>query len=306
MSINDRLINLLPGLAVMVKVVETGSFSAAARALHCMPSAVSRQISSLEASLELQLFVRTTRSLRLSEAGLTVAQYAQDMLAAARSASTVSALSAQPQGLIRLSAPKAFAKQVIQPLIGPFLRRYPEINLQLIVTDRPTDLLQEDIDLGIRITDQPPPSLVAKPLLVIQQILVASPAYLALRGTPDSPQQLSLHDCIYLGEHASDNRWLLQQGERSQSVAVHGRYIANNTEMRLAAALDDWGIASLPLFTARQALAEGRLQRVLADWELLTAYRGSAYLLYPPNRYLAPKLRVLIDYLEEQLQENKT
>jgi DNA-binding transcriptional LysR family regulator len=302
MSINDKLINLLPGLAVMVKVIETGSFSAAARALNCMPSAVSRQISSLEASLKLQLFVRTTRSLRLSEAGQTVAQYAQDMLAAARLASTVSAVNAQPQGLIRLSAPKAFAKQVIQPLVGDFLRLYPEINLQLIVTDRPTDLLQEDIDLGIRITDQPPLGLVAKPLQLIEQILVAAPAYLSARGIPHAPQDLSGHDCIYLGEHANDNRWVLQQGALSQSVVVQGRYIANNTEMRLAAALDAWGIASLPVFTAQAALAEGRLQRVLADWELLTAYRGSAYLLYPPNRYLAPKLRVLIDYLEAQLQ----
>jgi DNA-binding transcriptional LysR family regulator len=302
MSINDKLINLLPGLAVMVKVIETGSFSAAARALNCMPSAVSRQISSLEASLKLQLFVRTTRSLRLSEAGQTVAQYAQDMLAAARLASTVSAVNAQPQGLIRLSAPKAFAKQVIQPLVGDFLRLYPEINLQLIVTDRPTDLLQEDIDLGIRITDQPPLGLVAKPLQLIEQILVAAPAYLSARGIPNLPLDLSGHDCIYLGEHANDNRWVLQQGAHSQSVVVQGRYIANNTEMRLAAALDAWGIASLPVFTAQAALAEGRLQRVLADWELLTAYRGSAYLLYPPNRYLAPKLRVLIDYLEAQLQ----
>lgn len=302
MSINDKLINLLPGLAVMVKVIETGSFSAAARALNCMPSAVSRQISSLEASLKLQLFVRTTRSLRLSEAGKTVAQYAQDMLAAARLASTVSAANAQPQGLIRLSAPKAFAKQVIQPLVGPFLRLYPEINLQLIVTDRPTDLLQEDIDLGIRITDQPPLGLVAKPLQLIEQILVAAPAYLSARGIPNLPHDLSGHDCIYLGEHANDNLWVLQQGAHSQSVLVQGRYIANNTEMRLAAALDAWGIASLPVFTAQAALAEGRLQRVLADWGLLTAYRGSAYLLYPPNRYLAPKLRVLIDYLEAQLQ----
>jgi DNA-binding transcriptional LysR family regulator len=302
MSINDKLINLLPGLAVMVKVIETGSFSAAARALNCMPSAVSRQISSLEASLKLQLFVRTTRSLRLSEAGQTVAQYAQDMLAAARLASTVSAVNAQPQGLIRMSAPKAFAKQVIQPLVGDFLRLYPEINLQLIVTDRPTDLLQEDIDLGIRITDQPPLGLVAKPLQLIEQILVAAPAYLSARGIPNLPQDLSGHDCIYLGEHANDNRWVLQQGALSQSVVVQGRYIANNTEMRLAAALDAWGIASLPVFTAQAALAQGCLQRVLADWELLTAYRGSAYLLYPPNRYLAPKLRVLIDYLEAQLQ----
>ncbi|WP_295748894.1 LysR family transcriptional regulator [Undibacterium sp.] len=302
MSINDKLINLLPGLAVMVKVIETGSFSAAARALNCMPSAVSRQISSLEASLKLQLFVRTTRSLRLSEAGQTVAQYAQDMLAAARLASTVSAANAQPQGLIRLSAPKAFAKQVIQPMLGDFLRLYPEINLQMIVTDRPTDLLQEDIDLGIRITDQPPLGLVAKPLQLIEQILVAAPAYLSARGIPHAPHDLSGHDCIYLGEHANDNRWVLQQGALSQSVVVQGRYIANNTEMRLAAALDAWGIASLPVFTAQAALAQGRLQRVLADWELLTAYRGSAYLLYPPNRYLAPKLRVLIDYLEAQLQ----
>jgi DNA-binding transcriptional LysR family regulator len=181
------------------------------------------------------------------------------------------------------------------------LRRFPDISLQLIVTDRPTDLLQEDIDLAIRITDQPPQALVARHLLVIEQVLVASPPYLALHGIPGAPQELSRHACIYLGEHANDNRWVLQQDGQSQSVTVCGRYIANNTEMRLAAALDDLGIASLPFFSAEKALADGLLQRVLADWELLTAYRGSAYLLYPSNRYLAPKLRVLIDYLKTEL-----
>jgi len=266
-----------------------------------MPSAVSRQISHLETSLKVQLFVRTTRTLRLSEAGQSVAQYAQDMLAAAKSASTVSEQNSQPQGLIRLSSPKGFVKQVIQPLIGPFLRRYPDITLQIIVTDRPTDLLQEDIDLAIRITDQPPQGLIAKPLMFVEQVLVASGNYLTTHGTPAEPQELIEHDCIYLGEHASDNRWVFQKNQQTQTVTVHGRYIVNNTEMRLAAALDELGIASMPLFTAQEALADGRLHRVLPDWDLLTAYRGNAYLLYPPNRYLAPKLRVLIDYLQASL-----
>ncbi|MGL4994824.1 MAG: LysR family transcriptional regulator, partial [Deefgea sp.] len=182
MSTNDRLFALLPDLAVLVKVVESGSFSAAARALNCTPSSVSRQISRLEAALKVQLFVRTTRTLRLSEAGQSIAQHAADMLAAARAAAAVSDVRAAPQGWVRLSAPKAFSKQVIQPLLGAFLRQYPAVNVQLIVTDRLTDLLQEDIDLAIRITDQPPEGLIAKALMPIEQVLVASNGYLQQRG----------------------------------------------------------------------------------------------------------------------------
>ncbi|WP_027468520.1 LysR family transcriptional regulator [Deefgea rivuli] len=297
MSINDRLLALLPDLAVLVKVVESGSFSAAARGLNCTPSSVSRQISRLEAALNVQLFVRTTRTLRLSEAGQSIAQHAADMLAAARAAAAVSDVRAAPQGLVRLSAPKAFTKQVIQPLLSRFLQQYPAVNLQLIVTDRLTDLLQEDIDLAIRITDQPPEGLIAKALMPIEQVLVASSGYLQQRGIPQSPAELTQHDCIYLGEHANDNRWVLRQGDVSHSVVVSGRFVANHTEIRLAAALDDWGIASLPLFTAQAALADGRLTRALPNWQLQTAYQGMAYLLYPPNRYLAPKVQVLVDWL---------
>ncbi|MBM5574273.1 LysR family transcriptional regulator [Deefgea sp. CFH1-16] len=297
MSTNDRLLALLPDLAVLVKVVESGSFSAAARALNSPPSSVSRQISRLEAALKVQLFVRTTRTLRLTESGQAIVQHATDMLAAARAAVAVSEVRATPQGWVRLSAPKAFAKQVIQPVLGEFLRHYPEVNVQLIVTDRLTDLLQEDIDLAVRITDQPPEGFIAKALMPIEQVLVASSGYLQQRGTPQAPAELTQHDCIYLGEHANDNRWVLYQGETSHSVAVSGRFIANHTEIRLAAALDDWGIASLPHFTAQAALLDGRLTRVLPNWQLQTAYQGTAYLLYPPNRYLAPKVRGLVDWL---------
>ena len=186
MSINE----LLPDLAVLVKVVEAGSFSAAARELACTPSSVSRSCSRLEAALKVQLFVRTTRTLRLSEAGQSIAQHAQDMLTAARAAASVGDVRAAPQGLVRLSAPKAFTKQVIQPLLSAFLRQYPQVNVQLIVTDRLTDLLQEDIDLAIRITDHPPEGLIAKALLPIAQVLVASNGYLQQRGTPQAPAEL--------------------------------------------------------------------------------------------------------------------
>ncbi len=129
----------------------------------------------------------------------------------------------------------------------------------------------------------------------------ASPQYLKDHGTPQEPHDLKQHDCIFLGEDATDSRWQFRQGRQRVTVQVHGRYAANHTDVRLDTALQHLGIASLPDFTARQALADGRLAQVLPDWVFTTHYTGDAWILYLPTRHLAPKLRVFMTFLAERL-----
>jgi DNA-binding transcriptional LysR family regulator len=151
--------------------------------------------------------------------------------------------------------------------------------------------------LAIRITDAPPPGLAGRPLMTIRHLTCASPQYLTAHGTPTHPRDLAGHSCLYLGEDERDRRWRFQKEGDAVTVRVSGRYAANHSEVRLDGALSHLGIASLPEFTARQTLASGQLVSVLDDWAHLTDYAGTAWLLYPSNRYLPVKLRVWIDFL---------
>ena len=297
MSINSPLENL-PDMVVFARVVDVGSFSGAARQLGLTPSAVSRQVARLEGVLRVRLLERTTRKLRLTEAGSAAFTRCQALVAAAREVMALSdSQSATPRGLVRVSMPKAFGRQVVHPLMPAFLARYPEVDVQLIITDRTVDLFEESVDLAIRITDAPPPGLAGRPLTTIRHLVCASSQYLAAHGTPAHPRDLAQHSCLYLGEDDRDRHWRFQRGAEEVTVRVSGRYVANHSEVRLDGARQHLGIASLPEFTAREALARADLVTVLDDWEHKTDYAGTAWLLYPPNRFLAAKLRVWIDFL---------
>ncbi len=301
MRTNDKAA-LLPGMAVFVRVVEAGSFSAAARQLGTTASAVSRQIARLEQELSLRLLERTTRQLRLNEAGSEFYARCRAMLDAAEQALAIGErLMSRPHGLVRLSVPKAYGKFVISPLMPDFLRRYADVDVQLHISDQSPDLIEDGFDVLVKVTDQPPEGLAGKPLGPVRQLLCASPAYLQRHGTPQHPQELLRHSCMYLGENAGDNRWHFSNDEQQEVVTVRGRYISNHSEARLEAALGDIGITVLPQFTAAQALAEGRLREVLAQWRYTGSYQGAAWLLWRQNLHLPPKLRVLIDYLSETL-----
>lgn len=294
---NNPLENLTD-MAVFACVVDAGSFSAAARLLGVTPSAVSRQVARLEAALHVRLLERSTRKLRLTEAGSAAYSRCQTLVAAAREVMALSdTQSATPRGLVRISMPKAFGRQVIHPLMPAFLARYPEVDVQLIITDRVVDLFEEAVDLAIRLTDAPPPGLAGRPLMPVLHRVCASPNYLRTHGTPVHPRELAQHSCLYLGEDERDRHWRFRQGGDEVTVRVSGRYVANHSEVRLDGALQHLGLASLPDFTTRQALAGGQLVSVLDEWTHVTDYAGTAWLLYPPNRYLAPKLRVWIDFV---------
>ncbi len=302
MSINNSL-DSLPDMAAFARVVEAGSFSEAARQLGVTPSAVSRQVARLEGVLRVRLLERTTRKLRLTEAGTAAYTRCQTLVAAAREVLALSDTNtATPRGLVRISMPKAFGRQVVHPLMPAFLQQYPEVDVQLVITDRTVDLYEDAIDLAIRITDAPPPGLAGRPLMRIPHLACATPQYLAVQGMPSHPRELARHSCLYLGDVERDRHWRFRRAGDEVSVKVSGRYVANHSEVRLEGALNHLGIASLPEFTARASLARGDLVTVLSDWEHMTDYAGMAWLLYPPNRFLPPKLRVWIDYLADNVK----
>lgn len=304
MSTNQSLA-LMGEMAVFAKVVETGSFSEAARQLGSTPSATSRAVARLEKALGTRLLQRTTRKLRLSESGEQVHARCLDLVHAAQAVLATSGhFGAAPQGLLRVSVPKAVGRFLVHPHMAEFLALYPQIDVQLRLEDRYVDLIDEPVDLALRITDRPPPGLMGRPLCRIGHLLCATPAYLAAHGTPRHPHDLRQHSCIFLGEAPGDARWKFRRGGRTVSVDVRGRYAANHTGVRLDAVLHGLGIGSLPDFTARQALQQGRIVPVLADWQFLPFYSGPLWLLYPPTRHLPPKLRVFIDFLAERLAQD--
>ncbi|MGE8563350.1 MAG: LysR family transcriptional regulator [Acinetobacter bohemicus] len=306
MSTNQS-ISLLQEMAIFVKVVETGSFSETARQLGNTPSAISRAISRLERALGTRLLQRTTRKLRLSESGTQVYAYCLEMVNAAQAVIDNSGkFNSEPHGTVRISVPKAVGHYLLHPHIPEFLERYPKVDVQMLLEDKLIDFIDDEIDLAIRITNEPSLGLKGRKLIEIDHVIVATAEYLEKHGMPQQPQDLKEHQCIYLGEQASDSKWKFQKENKITSVSVKGRYSANHTGIRLDAALKHMGIASLPYFVARHALETQALIQVLPDWYFKTYYSGDAWLLYPPTRYLAPKIEVFIHFLAEKLKLEPT
>lgn len=290
--------SLLAEMAVFVQVVESGSFSATARRLGMTPSAVSRSVARLEQALAMRLLHRTTRKLRLSEQGEEAFVRCRQMLDAADAVIGLSGQNgAEPEGVVSVSVPKAVGYRVLHPYMPEFLRRYPKVDVRLRLEDRYMDLIDDRVDLALRITDRPSPGLIGRQLMTIDHLLCASPHYLAQHGTPEHPRDLAQHSCIYLGETPDDARWRFRRSGKTVAVNVRGRYAANHTGVRLDAVKQHIGIGSLPYFTVRQALASGEVIQVLPQWDFLSSYHGGLWLLYAPTQHLPPKLRVFIDYI---------
>jgi len=306
MSTNQNL-NLLNEMVTFVKVVETSSFSETARQFGTTPSAISRAISRLEKALGTRLLQRTTRKLRISESGQAVYERCLDMVNAAQAVMESSEkFHLEPQCQIRISVPKAVGHYLIHPYLPEFLRLYPKIDIQLLLGDRYVDLIEDQVDLAIRITEKPHDGLMGRKLLEIDPVICATPEYLSRFGTPQHPHDLKEHQCIYLGEQASDSKWKFQKGNKTTSVHVKGRYAANHTGVRLDAALQHLGIASLPFFVANKAMKNKQLIQVLPNWYFKTYYSGGAWLLYPATKHLPPKLKVLIEFLAQKLAQEPT
>ena len=298
----NRLMALMPDLAVFVTVVESGSFTAASKKLGVTPSAVSRKISRLENALSIKLLERTTRKIATSESGKVTYNYCRQMLDSAKEAVQVSSsIAINPAGNLRIAVPKAFGNQVLKPLIFPFMQMYPDIKLSVKVTDQFIDPIHDEVDIIFRLTDNPAEGLVSKVVGEVHLLLCASPEYLRKHGVPEHPSELTEHQCLYLGETPLDNQWKFVLGDHKVTVNVDGRYVVNHTGMRLSGIKNGLGIGILPDFTADVSIKDGSIVRVLENWKIKENYNGVITLQFAQSRYLPTKSRVFIDYIAERL-----
>ncbi|HYD80963.1 MAG TPA: LysR substrate-binding domain-containing protein [Paucimonas sp.] len=289
----------LAEMMTFAKVVETKSFSEAARVLQTSKSLVSKQISQLEAALGVRLLHRTTRSMSLTEIGAAYyehcARIAQEIDAAD---ATVTQLQAVPRGTLRLTSTVVFATMHLAPAIQEFLRRYPQVEIELEASDRVVDLVEEGYDLAIRISDNPAPNMVARKIAPVRWVTCAAPAYLEQHGTPRTPQDLSKHNCLlYHGLPAGKGHWRYRVGGKEVLPELSGNCRVNNSEVLLNMARGGMGIIVFPTYMIGPDLQSGRLREILADFAAFPDM--SLYAMYAPNRYLQPKVRAFIDFLLE-------
>jgi len=289
--------NTINQLNLFVKVVEYGSFSAAARQFDITPSAGSRQISQLEDELCTRLFHRTTRQQSLTEAGKIYYEYAiriKEEHDAAQLA--VQQLSNSPKGLLRITAEKDFAETFIQPLLPDFFKRYPEIQLHLVMEANLVDLVAIGVDLAIRIGHLEDSSLVARKLMSTPSLVCASPAYLNQHSQPQTPQELSQHNCLSFRTNQSQLVWQFEQAGQLIDVPVSGNFRANSLAMLRDAALNDLGIIFVPQWFVQDELDQGLLRNI--DF---TTSSTPVYAMFANSRQLAPKVRTFIDFIVEKL-----
>ncbi|MDO6527860.1 LysR family transcriptional regulator [Motilimonas sp. 1_MG-2023] len=300
--LNQKLITLLPDLATYIVVVNEGSFTAAAKTLAVTPSALSKLITRLEAALSVKLFERTTRKLLITQAGTRVYEQSLVMVNAAQQAIELSMSDhTEAAGSLTVAAPEAFLNSVLQPLVVPFLTRYPNIQLKLRAADGAIDLFKHNIDVAFRLTDKPDENLVLREICKTNLVLCASPDYLARCDTPTHPTHLSEHDCLYLAETERDNIWDFLKDDEFHTVAVTGRYAVNHSQMRLTGVKEGLGIGIFHDFVIQDALAKGEVAQVLNDWTIKSNYHGAVAMQYPQTKYMPARLRVFIDYVAANL-----
>lgn len=289
---------MLKEMAIFVQVVDRGGFSAAARQLGLTTSAVSRQVSRLEAHMGGRLLVRTTRSLALTELGQQVHAGSVRMIAAARDVQALAgSYGDRPNGMIRVSAPIVFGQLWLAPKLPAFLARYPEVDVRLTLVDRTVDLIEEGEDLAIRIARALAPGLAARPLYTLRYVLVASNGYLLEHGMPATPAELVRHRCIALRHAELNDQWTLERGSDSVTVEVPSRVSINNSAAIMATVEADGGVGLVTDFAAQAALDGGRVQLVLPGWRMAEAHSRTVQAVYVPGRHLALKIRAFIDYL---------
>jgi len=300
----NELTEVLPGLMLFVQVVEKGSFSSAGRALSMTPSSASRMIDRLEKRLNLVLFTRTTRSISVTEAGQEIYQQALTVIAATNSLfSQADSFSDRPKGLLRITAPTTLGKILLTPFLPGFLRHYPEINIELSLTDRMLNLMHDPYDLALRVTDTPPVNMVARALMPIDYILVCAQQYdLSL---PETPADLIQHNIFFPNDPQFRGEWRFWLQDKVESVLLTPRLTINNSDAMIDAILQGVGIALIPTFIANGYLQKGRLKRVLPAWRIENPLPMTTYAITLPNRLLPLKTRVFIDDFMAWLKANK-
>jgi DNA-binding transcriptional LysR family regulator len=283
---------------MFVAVMESGSFAAAAQRLGTSSGQASKLVSRLEADLGVRLLNRTTRALAATEVGQAYFERMRGLLEELDTLDqSVRTRSGTPRGRLRLSAPLTFGVMQLVPALNDFALRYPEIELDVQFSDRVVNLVDEGFDAAIRVGNPGDGRLIARKLCASRVIVVASEAYLAAHGTPATPADLVHHACIIDTNFADPLVWRFDGPDGGQTVTVQGRVRYSNAEACLRAAELGLGIAHLPDFVAARSLANGRLRAILSDH---VEQGHGVHALYPAGRYLAVKVRVLIDFLAQR------
>jgi len=287
-------------VAIFVKVVEAGSFARAAKSLEMPKSTVSAKVSSLERRLGVTLIRRTTRQLHVTDAGQT---YYKDCLQAigqiARADEMVTQTQARPNGLLRLTAPVELGTTLLPDVIVEFNKRYPDVELELLLSDQTMDLIGEGVDLAIRAGELKDSSLISKKLGAVHFATFASPRYLKKRGRPKSPQDLKDHRCIGFLPMGS-KEWRLIGPKGAQTVRLNQHITTNDLDLVKSLALSGMGVALLPTFLCQYELQGDRLVRILGEWR---SNLNPVHFVYAPQKFIPPKMTTFVSVATEMIRQ---
>ncbi|MDP2698906.1 LysR family transcriptional regulator [Thalassospira sp.] len=285
------------GIGEFVAVVESQSFTKAARQLGISIAQVSRQITALEHRLATQLFYRTTRKVTVTEAGQIYYRHCRQLLDGLEDAeNALSSLQDTPRGRLKVTAPTTYGETIIAPLLNDFIALYPDLEVQCHFTNQKLDLILEGYDLAIRLgkLDATPGSLMTQQLSTRRLYACASPAYLAARGEPHSLSELARHNCL----QGTLDYWRFCEDGRDRTIRIHGNLTANSGQALLDAARKGIGIVQLPDYYVDPFIASGDLVPILTRFQ---PHDEGIWALYPTNRHLSPKIRMLVEYLGRYL-----
>lgn len=288
----------LAAMSAFTKVVALASYAEAARKLGLTRSAVSKAVSELEADLGARLLDRTTRRVAPTEAGLAYHQRCLAILAEVEEAEAqIARLHDEPKGCLRVNAPMTFGIRCLSGVLADIMARYRDLRIELALSDRTVDPLDEGFDVTVRIGKLLDSSLIARRLGTTRMVLAAAPDYLAAHGRPDTPADLAAHRCLQYGHATTVQKWQLRENGEEIWVPIDAVMSSNNGDTLRDAAVSGAGIARLPTFIVGDDLREGRLEVVLADWSPADL---DIHALYAPSRYLPTKTRVFVDVLVER------
>jgi DNA-binding transcriptional LysR family regulator len=285
-------------ILVFARVVQSGSFSAAARLLDMPKSTVSRKVSELEERIGARLIQRTTRKLGLTDAGRIYYEHSARIVAELEAADqAVGRMQAAPRGLLRVTSPLSFA--MLGPIVAEYLERHADVQVELVCTDRTVDLVDEGFDVAIRAGALADSTLVARHLGTIKRVLVAAPGYCKKNGTPKTPADLKQHTCLSFGSGATPNVWRLEAGKQTVEIRVSPRLTVNDFDILQETARAGIGIAFMPEFSCADDVRTGRLKHVLAEW---CSPEVPVHALVPSVRQLSPKVVAFVDVVRERFR----
>lgn len=297
--------DILNCMRVFAAVVETESFTAAGARLDLSKALISKYVGHLEDHLGTRLLNRTTRKLSLTESGGAYYERCVQILADVEEAEQAAGqLTAIPRGTLRVTMPVSFGRIRIAPLLTDYMHRYPDVKLDVTLSDRLADLVEDGYDLAIRVGYVPESGLIARKLTTERVVLCAAPSYLQRRGTPQTPEALREHACLIYSYASTGDEWVLEGDDgKRHAVRITGPMRVNNGEMLRAAALDGAGIIREPHFIVGDDLQAGRLQPLLPKFP---PPEIGVYALYPSRKHLSAKVRTFVDYLAVRIAEKTT